>query len=88
MKSRHEKPLFLVDIAMPRNIEASIEKLDNVYLYNIDDLQGIAEKNRVMRQAQLEECSKLVQAQTQYFMDWLTKEFGPCPAASVLTERR
>ncbi len=77
MKIRHEKPLFLIDIAVPRNIEASVEKLDNVYLYNIDDLQGIATKNRVFRESQLEECFGLIRSQTQYFMDWLIKEFGP-----------
>lgn len=75
MKARHEKPLFLVDIAMPRNIEASVEKIDNVYLYNIDDLKGIADKNKVLREGQAEVCAQLVQTQTQYFMDWLFKEF-------------
>ena len=75
MKLRHGKPLFLVDVAMPRNIEASAEKLDNVYLYNLDDLKEIADKNRAFREGQLEVCSRLVGSQTQYFMDWLFKEF-------------
>ena len=77
MKMRHEKPLFLIDIAVPRNIEASVEKIDNVYLYNVDDLQGIAGQNMAARESQLEECFGLVKHQTQYFMDWLLKEFAP-----------
>ncbi len=82
MRARHDKPLFLVDIAMPRNIEASTEKMDNVYLYNIDDLKEIADKNKALREGQLETCAHLVQAQTQYFMDWLFKEFNSKIAAS------
>ncbi len=76
MKIRHNKPLFIIDIAVPRNIDPSIESIDNVYLYNIDDLRGVSEKNRVLREKQLEKCHGLVQGQTQYFMNWLLKEFG------------
>lgn len=76
MKLRHEKPLFLIDLAVPRNIESDVEKLDNVYLYNIDDLQGIADKNMAFRQSQIEDCFQLIQRQTQFFMDWLKKEFS------------
>ncbi len=75
MKARHERPLFLIDIAVPRNIEASVEKLDNVYLYNLDDLEAIANKNRIARQGQMDACSRLIKDQRQYFMDWLLKEF-------------
>ena len=76
MKLRHEKPLFLIDIAVPRNIDPICEKLDNVYLYNVDDLKNIADKNKEMRQAQAQECEGFVQGQTQRFMEWLFKEFG------------
>lgn len=76
MKRRRGRPLFLVDIAMPRNIEGDVEKIDNVYLYNIDNLKDIADKNKVLRENQLEQCLRLVGAQTEYFMGWLGKEFG------------
>lgn len=76
MKLRHNKPLFMIDIAVPRNIEASTEKVDNVYLYNIDDLKEIAEKNIAFRETQAEKCAVVVGDQTQYFMNWLFKEFG------------
>ena len=72
MKLRHQRPLFLIDIAVPRNIEAAIERIDNVYLYNIDDLRTIADQNRVSRENELEKCLELVRHQTQHFMDWLS----------------
>ena len=75
MKLRHARPLFLIDIAAPRNIEAAIEKIDNVYLYNIDDLHVIANQNRASRENELEKCLELVRHQTQYFMDWFSREF-------------
>ncbi len=75
MRIRHERPLFLIDIAVPRNIEAAIEKIDNVYLYNIDDLETIANQNRASRENELEKCLELVRYQTQYFMDWFSREF-------------
>ncbi len=73
MRLRHERPLFLIDIAVPRNIEAAIEKIDNVYLYNIDDLRTIADQNRVSRENELEKCLELVRHQTQHFMDWFSR---------------
>ncbi len=75
MKTRHGKPLFMIDIAVPRNIEASAGGVDNAYLYNVDDLQNIAGHNMAHRESQLEECFGLVRRQTRAFMDWLLKEF-------------
>ena len=49
MKSRSARPLFLVDLAMPRDIEAAAGALENVFLYNLDDLAAVAEKNRQAR---------------------------------------
>ena len=73
MKIRGDRPLFLIDIAVPRNIEPSAERIDNVYLYNLDDLQGIADKNRAHREGQVAECLELVGHQTRHFMDWLKR---------------
>ena len=45
MRARRGKPVFLIDIAVPRDVEQGVENLDDVYLYNIDDLQAVIEKN-------------------------------------------
>src|SRR5690606_22191247 len=49
-KKRKGKPLFLVDIAVPRDLDASIGELDSVFLYDIDDLQHIVDENRAERE--------------------------------------
>ncbi len=54
MKSRPEKPLFLIDLAVPRDIDPTVEELDNVYLYNLDDLSTIANENLAARKAEIE----------------------------------
>jgi glutamyl-tRNA reductase len=73
MRARHERPLFLIDIAVPRNIDAAAEKLDNVYLYNIDDLQGIAGKNREARESEVETCRRFIRDQRRHFTEWLER---------------
>ncbi len=76
MKLRQERPLFLIDIAVPRNVDTAVEKLDNVYLYNIDDLQKIADENRAFRETQLKECFRFVKNQSGLYMNWFAREFG------------
>lgn len=76
MKLRRDRPLFLIDIAMPRNIDPSVEKLDNVYLYNLDDLHAVAAENLARRESFVTQSRELVSHQTSHFMDWLRKEFG------------
>ncbi|MGX8807733.1 glutamyl-tRNA reductase, partial [Enterobacter hormaechei] len=50
LKKRRNQPMLLVDIAVPRDIEQDIEKLSNVYLYSVDDLEAIIQHNREQRQ--------------------------------------
>jgi len=49
MKERKHRPVFLIDISVPRNIDPEINKIDNVYLYNVDDLQEVIETNILER---------------------------------------
>ncbi len=53
MRARRNRPLFLIDISVPRNIDPAIQDLDNVYLYNIDDLRAIVKTNTTVRAQQL-----------------------------------
>ncbi|MGJ8637851.1 MAG: glutamyl-tRNA reductase [Opitutaceae bacterium] len=54
LKQRPERPCFLIDLAMPRDIESQAEQLDNVYLYNLDDLSAIANENLEQRRSEIE----------------------------------
>ena len=54
LKNRPERPCFLIDLAMPRDVEPATETLDNVYLYNLDDLSAIANENIEQRRAEIE----------------------------------
>jgi glutamyl-tRNA reductase len=71
MRRRRQRPLFMIDIGVPRDLDPRINDLDNVYLYNIDDLKEVVEENRERRQAAAIQAERLVVAETLKFMDWL-----------------
>jgi glutamyl-tRNA reductase len=71
MRRRKQRPLFLIDIAVPRDLDPAINELDNVYLYNIDDLKEVVEFNAQRRQEEAVKAERLVAAETLKFMDWL-----------------
>jgi glutamyl-tRNA reductase len=68
---RSQKPMFLIDIAVPRDIDAAANQLDNVYLYTMDDLQGVAERNVEARREAIERGLELVDAGVEQFWRWL-----------------
>jgi glutamyl-tRNA reductase len=71
MRRRKQRPLFLIDIAVPRDLEPAINDLDNVYLYNIDDLQEVVEQGWQRRQQEAARAERLVAAETVKFQEWL-----------------
>ena len=68
LKQRKNKPMFMVDIAVPRDIEASIGELGNIYLYTVDDLQEIIENNKQSRQSAAKEAEEIIDLQAANFM--------------------
>ncbi|HKB90580.1 MAG TPA: hypothetical protein VKC60_08710, partial [Opitutaceae bacterium] len=60
LKNRPARPLFLIDLALPRDVDPTTAKLSNVFLYNLDDLAKIAEENRALREAELNRCRTLI----------------------------
>jgi len=60
MRTRPEKPLFLIDLALPRDIDPAVEEIDNVYLYNLDDLSHIANENLEARKAEIERAREIL----------------------------
>ncbi|MDR2861860.1 MAG: glutamyl-tRNA reductase [Syntrophobacterales bacterium] len=67
---RRNRLLFLIDIAVPRDIDPEAASLDNVYLYNIDDLQDIVDENRVMRQREAERAEDIITRELCAYMEW------------------
>ncbi len=68
MTLRRQRPLFFIDISVPRNLDPRIGALENVYLYDIDDLEGIASANRRMRENEVAVCTAMVEERLEEFM--------------------
>ncbi|MBI4832198.1 MAG: glutamyl-tRNA reductase [Candidatus Lindowbacteria bacterium] len=68
LRARRNKPILLIDIAVPRDIHPDVEDIDNVYLYNIDDLQKVVDENLSFREKELEHCSTIIEAETDKLM--------------------
>lgn len=71
LKARKHRPMFMVDIAVPRDIEPEVGQLDDVYLYTVDDLQSVIEENLQSRRAAAEQAESMVLEEVQSFMGWL-----------------
>lgn len=80
---RKGKPLFMVDIAVPRDLDPKLTELDNVFLYDIDDLEGIVEANLQERQKAAAKISLMIEAEIVEFKQWLNM-LGVVPVISAL----
>lgn len=78
MSTRRNRPLFLVDIAVPRDIAPDVERVDNVYLYNIDHLQAIVRENLRLREQELNRCHQIIARKAQELMKRVG-EYGSPP---------
>ncbi|MGA2786912.1 MAG: glutamyl-tRNA reductase [Verrucomicrobiota bacterium] len=83
LAARSNRPLVLVDIAVPRDIAPDVEELDNVYLYNIDHLEAIVRENSRMREQELSRCNKIITRRTTTLMLKLNPPPVVPPAANV-----
>lgn len=71
MRERRNKPLFFIDIAVPRDIDPKVNEIDNVYVYDIDDLQGVIDLNREERLNQAQLAEHIVDEETIKFRNWI-----------------
>ena len=70
MSARGNRPLFVMDLGLPRNVEAAAADLYNLYLYNIDDLTQIVEQNRDARQSEIPRAEAIVEEHVEKFLTW------------------
>ncbi len=71
MRPRRGRPLFIIDIALPRDVEAEVGSLDQVFLYNIDDLQTIVQENLARRSGELVRAEAIVEEEVLRFTSWM-----------------
>ncbi len=71
LRKRRNRPLFFIDIAVPRDVEPKINDLENVYVYDIDDLKGIIEINMAQRQQEAVKAERIVREEAVKFEKWL-----------------
>ena len=71
LKRRKRRPMFMVDLAVPRDIEVEVKALEDVYLYTVDDLAGVVQTAQASRQAAVAQAEAIVDAGVQSFMHWV-----------------
>jgi glutamyl-tRNA reductase len=72
MRGRRNRPLFLIDIALPRDVDPAVGELESVFLYNIDDLQAVVQENLTRRAAEVARAEAIVADEVKKFETWLT----------------
>lgn len=85
-KKRKGRPIFMVDIAVPRDLDPALSNVDSVFLYDIDDLQGIVEANMLERQAEAEKIELMIEQEIVEFNQWL-RTLGVVPVISALRQK-
>lgn len=71
-KLRRYEPMFLIDIAVPRDIDPAVNKLDSIYLYDVDDLQGVVQANLKEREKEAIKAEQIISQEVDRFHDWLS----------------
>jgi glutamyl-tRNA reductase len=74
LKQRKRRPIFMVDIAVPRDIEAEVGNLEDIYLYCVDDLHEIIEENLQSRRDAAQQAEEIIDTQVEHFNGWLRSQ--------------
>jgi glutamyl-tRNA reductase len=83
LKARRHRPMFMVDLAVPRDIEPEVKALEDVYLYTVDDLAGVVQTGQANRQAAVEQAEAIIDAGVQSFLHWMDQR-GSVPLIQQL----
>ena len=76
LKARKHRPMFMVDLAVPRDIEPEVKELQDVYLYTVDDLAQVVQSGQASRQAAVAQAEVIIDAGVQSFMHWMDQRAG------------
>ncbi len=85
-KQRKHEPIFMLDLAIPRDIEAEVAKLDDIFLYTVDDLSGIVQEGRAQRHNAVAQAEAIIECRVEHFMRWV-EEHHLIPAIRELHNR-
>jgi glutamyl-tRNA reductase len=83
---RRAEPLFIIDVAVPRDVDAGVGDIEQVFLYNIDDLQNIVRENLFRRQSEVERAEAIVSEEVERFGAW-RRSRGAIPTVVALRQR-
>lgn len=86
VRARRHRPLFLIDIAVPRDVDPRVENMDNVFLYDVDDLEKVAGQNLATRKKEADAASRIVDDEVAAFEAWL-RSLDLTPTLVGLRER-
>lgn len=86
IKERKNKPMFFIDISVPRNVDPLVNNIDNVYVYDIDDLQGVVAANIKERHKEAEEAEGIIKEEVEGFYRWI-KSLDVVPTIIALRKK-
>ncbi len=86
IRKRRFKPMFFIDIAVPRDIDQKVEDVDNAYLFTVDDLQEIVQANLAQRSLEAEKAEEIIEQEIGQFFKWLSS-LGVTPTIVALRNR-
>src|SRR5262249_53950365 len=86
MRPRRNRPLFMIDIALPRDVEAEAGEIEQVFLYNIDDLQATVRENLARRVGEVARAEAIVEEEIDKFAAWFRSR-GAIPTLVALRQR-
>lgn len=86
LQKRDKRPLYMIDMGVPRDIEPSVNQLNNVYLYNMDDLRGIVDENLSARKKEAQKIERMIDEERVAFQSWLGT-LGVIPLIAALREK-
>ncbi|MEX8191908.1 glutamyl-tRNA reductase [Comamonas guangdongensis] len=86
LKKRKRRPIFMVDLAVPRDIESEVKHLNDVYLYTVDDLATVVRTGQAQRQAAVEQAEVIIDTGVQSFMQWMDQRSPVGGAVSLIQQ--